>query len=121
TRGTIRDVGEIDSAQGILPGSDQSVGESLNGWYLEAGADLLAIRNRSRQSLVPFVRYERFDTQASVPDGFLRDPSLDQSIGTVGISWKPIPQVVLKADYQDRDRRSGDGVDEFHVGLGWIF
>jgi hypothetical protein len=39
----------------------------------------------------------------------------------VGLTWKPIPQVVLKADYQDVDNGAGTGVDAFQLGLGWIF
>ena len=75
----------------------------------------------AKQSLALFVRREALDTQDGVPAGFLEDASLDQRIWTAGVTWKPIPQVAIKADVQDVDNSSGTGVDGFHVGLGWIF
>ena len=67
------------------------------------------------------MRYERLDTQDRVPAAFREDPALDRTLVTVGLSWKPIPQVVVKADFQDEDNRAGTGVDRFNVGLGWLF
>ncbi|HEU5179726.1 MAG TPA: hypothetical protein VFW45_02975 [Candidatus Polarisedimenticolia bacterium] len=120
-RGSIDDVEEIDQALTIAPGSTESVGEKQKGWYLEGAYDLLSVKDGARQSLSLFLRHEALDTQDGVPAGFLEDPSLDQRIWTAGITWKPIPQVALKADVQDVDDSAGTGVDGFHVGLGWIF
>ena len=47
------------------------------GWYAEVGYDVLA--TRSSQSLVPFVRYERWNTQDQVPAGFSTEPTLSAS------------------------------------------
>jgi len=121
TRGTIGDAAAIDQALGILPGSDESVGEGLKGWYLQAEWDILSLRKMRRQSLAPFFRYEALDTQDGVPSGFVENPAFQQRIRTVGLTWKPIPQVVLKADYQDVDNGAGTGVDALQLGLGWIF
>ncbi|MCI0408002.1 MAG: hypothetical protein L0191_05455, partial [Acidobacteria bacterium] len=121
TRGSIEDTAQIDQALGIPPGSDESVGEHLKGWYLQAEWDILSLRKMSRQVLAPFFRYEALDTQDGVPAGFLENPAFQQRIRTLGLTWKPIPQVVLKADYQDIDNGAGTGVDALHLGLGWIF
>lgn len=121
TRGSIADTAAIDQALGILPGSDESVGEHLKGWYLQAEWDILSLRKMRRQSLAPFVRYEALDTQDGVPAGFVENPVFQQRLRTIGLTWKPIPQVVFKADYQDVDNGAGTGVDAFHLGLGWIF
>ena len=121
TRGSIGDSAQIDQALGILPGSDESVGEGLKGWYLQAEWDILSLRKMSRQSLAPFIRYEALDTQDGVPSGFVENPAFQQRIRTVGLTWKPISQVVFKADYQDVDNGAGTGVDGLQLGLGWIF
>jgi len=121
TRGSIADTAAIDQALAILPGSDESVGEHLKGWYLQAEWDILSLRKMRRQSLAPFVRYEALDTQDGVPAGFVENPVFQQRLRTIGLTWKPIPQVVFKADYQDVDNGAGTGVDAFHLGLGWIF
>jgi hypothetical protein len=121
TRVTIADTQVIDRALAIAPGSDASVGEHPQGWYLQGAWDLLSLRKASRQSLSPFLRFEKLDTQGGVPAGYVEDPALQQKIWTFGLTWKPIPQIAVKADYQDVENAAGTGVDEFDVGLGWIF
>jgi hypothetical protein len=56
-----------------------------------------------------------------VPDGFARDRANDVRIWTVGANYRPIPQVVLKLDYQDFENTARTGVDRWNVGLGWLF
>ncbi|MFQ5719186.1 MAG: hypothetical protein ACE5IK_06525 [Acidobacteriota bacterium] len=104
----------------MLTDPSASVGEQMTGHYLEAGYDILAPRS-TEQALIPFVRYEAFDTQDEVPAGFTRDPANDVEIWTYGLSYKPIPNVVLKVDYQDYDNEAGTGTDQFNVAVGWLF
>lgn len=100
---------------------DRSVGKKLGGYYLEAGYDVLGRVADSRQSLVPFARWESYDTQREVPSGFARNPANEIEILTVGVSWKPIEQLIFKADWQDVDNGAGTGVDQFNLALGYIF
>jgi predicted porin len=76
----------------------------------------------TRQSVEPFFRYEQLDTQAAVPSGFTRNDSLDKQIYTVGVSYKPVDKVVIKADYKNYQT---DGptptADEVAVGLGFVY
>jgi hypothetical protein len=65
--------------------------------------------------------YEQFDTIAEAPAGFSDDPNLDREIFQAGISYKPIPNVVIKADYRNFDAEEGEVADEFNLGLGFIF
>ena len=53
---------------------DEGVGSRQSGWYAEAGFDVLTLVPRTKLSLTPFMRYEEWDTQAAVPDGFSGDP-----------------------------------------------
>jgi hypothetical protein len=117
----IDDVAGIDAAAGVAPGSPDSVGERLRGWYGQAAWDLLSLRKGAAASLTPFVRCESLDTQDRVPTGYVRNPANDRRLLTVGLSWKPIPQVVVKADYQDARDGADGGVNQFNLGLGWIF
>lgn len=119
--GSIGDGEAVNAARRIPPGSDESVGERFGGWYAEAAWDLLSLRKGGSSSLSPFVRYEKLDTQDEVPVGFLEDPAQDRSLVTFGLTWKPIPQVAVKADFQDARNESGTGVDQINVGLGWLF
>ncbi len=69
-----------------------------------------------------FVRYDDFDTQHDMPDGIKGNPVYDRNEWTLGISFYPIPQFVIKADYQIRDDASGEDVDNLlNLGVGWTF
>ena len=39
----------------------------------------------------------------------------------VGVSFKPIPNVVIKSDYRNLDSKGGDLPDEFNLGIGFVF
>ena len=115
----IEDVALINEFQGITDSG--SVGESQSGWYGEIGYDVLVSRTGSRRSLIPYLRYENYDTQEAVPAGFSRNAARDVTVTTVGVAWKPIPQVVLKADWNDISNEANTGVDQFNVALGFLF
>jgi hypothetical protein len=116
-RGAIGDAAEVDRANGFTGGA--SVGRRFTGAYVEAGYDVLF--GRAPGSLVPFVRWERFDTQDEVPAGFASNPSNDVRLWTAGLQYRPIPQVVVKLDYQDAHDRARTGVNQWNVALGWLF
>jgi hypothetical protein len=116
---SLSDVGDLDRILGLA--GNESIGSRLTGGYVEAGYDVFSVFPHGEQALIPFVRYERVDTQASVPAGFAADPANDVRSWTVGLSYKPIPQVVFKADYQNYDNRAGTALDRFNLALGWIF
>ena len=63
-------------------------------------------RRMSKMSLLPYVRYEQYDTQHEVPTGYARNPANDIDALTVGIAYKPIDRLVFKADWQQRKTRA---------------
>ncbi len=110
-RAAVGDAAAINAANGFT--GDESVGSTLGGWYVEGGYDL----GRGNVSFIPYARYERFDTQRSVPAGFERNPDNNGRIFTFGVAYKPIPQTVIKVDWQNYSTRK----DQFNLGLGYIF
>jgi hypothetical protein len=115
---TLDDVAELNEALGLS--GEQSIGEKLQGYYVQLGYDLLAGRG-GEKSLTPYARWESYDTQKEVPGGFSRNPANDVDVLTLGVAFKPIDHVILKADYQDYDNAAGTGVDQLNVVLGYIF
>jgi hypothetical protein len=114
------DVAQLDSALGLV--GNQSVGERQEGWYVELTYDVMsALRPGSAQSLRPFVRFEQYDTQASVPSGFSSNPANDVTVTTLGVAYNPIDNIVFKLDFSDIDDDAHTGVDEVHLALGYIF
>jgi hypothetical protein len=117
-RSSLDDVARVNELNGLT--GAQSVGEEALGWYVQGGFDMLRLARTSHQ-LIPYLRYERLDTQREVPAGFARDPANDRSIVSLGAMWKPIPQVALKADYQWQANEADTGVNQLNVNLGYLF
>ena len=98
---------------------NQSVGETLEGGYLQAGYDVLAGRGKS--SLTAYLRWEQINTQEQVPDGWTSNPANDEQLLTLGLAYQPIEQLIFKAEYQNIDNEAGTGVDQFNLSMGYIF
>lgn len=117
----LADVGDADEINAALQlAGDESVGERLTGWYLQAGYDVLH-RTRFRQQLLPYVRYEWLDTQDEVPDGFAADPANDRKLLLLGVAWRPITNLIVKADYQIHGNEAETGVDRLNAAIGYLF
>lgn len=117
-RAEVSDVAALNGALGL--DGDRSVGSELGGYYLEVGYDVLASRG-GRAALTPFARWEAYDSQRQVPAGFNRNPANDVEVLTLGVTYSPLPQVVIKGDWQNVDNEAGTGVDQLNVALGYIF
>ncbi len=114
--------GHIDDAAILSADQGEVIGEENYGWYAEVGYDVIPhFFPESAQYLAPFFRYERLDTVATAPTGFADDLSQDKEIFQVGLQYKPIPNVVIKADYRNWDSEAGDLPDDFNLGFGFIF
>jgi len=96
------------------------VGTRQWGGYLEAGCDVLRATG-SRQALIPFLRWERMNLQEQVAAGVAPDPANDLGILTAGFSWKPIPQVAVKASCNRIHNAARTGRNELDLGLGYEF
>lgn len=103
---------------------DESVGSKQSGWYVTGAYNLLSAfdsGSRYLEYLAPFVRYERYDTQKAVPAGFARDAKNRRNEYTFGLNYKPISNVVVKAEYQRLDNAAEEAKGQFNFGLGYVF
>ncbi len=115
-------VGRVGDAAILSKAKGQTIGSESYGWYTEVGYDVLPhIISNTDQYLAPFFRYEQMDSLAQVPTGFADDESLDREIYQVGLQYKPIPNVVIKADYRNFVAKKGIVADDFNLGFGFIF
>jgi hypothetical protein len=99
---------------------ESGVGEVQEGGYFEIGYNLLS-QVRPDVAVTPFYRFESLDTQERVAQGFLKDTTMDRVFHTLGLSFAPIQNVVVKADYQWIVNESEGGVNQFNVALGYSF
>lgn len=117
-RARLPEADELNQLNG-LTGAD-GVGEELRGGYVQIGYDIFRPMGRADQ-FIPYVRFERVNTHHEVPAGYTADAARDQRITSIGFSWKPVPEVVAKADWQRRTTGAMTGVSQWNLGLGWLF
>jgi len=115
-------VGLIGNANVLSASKGEPIGSQNYGWYTEAAYDVMPwLWKDSTQYLAPFFRYERFNTQADVPTGFTPDRLFDRWIYQGGLTYKPIPNISIKADYRNISSAGGPVPDEFNLGFGFIY
>jgi hypothetical protein len=113
----------IDDAGTVSRELGETIATDQFGFYAEAAYDVLPLFwPETTQYLASFFRYEIFDTQDGVPHGFARVPGNNVQLYTVGLTYKPHPQVVLKLDYRDFDAGNQQPTpDDVNLGAGFIF
>lgn len=104
-----------------FPEGTGAVASRTQGGYVEVAYDVFHPFDVGDHQLLPFARLEAYDTNAAVPDGWDRDPALNIQEGTFGLSYRPIPTVVFKADLQLRDREYGLDEQQWNAGFGYMF
>jgi hypothetical protein len=114
----VSDAAAVNELNGLA--GDAAVGERLTGWYVQGGYDVLR-RLGTSQQLLPYLRYEKLNTQDAVPDGFTANPANDRTIVSLGLAWKPLLNVALKADYQIHRNEADTGVNQVNLNLGYLF
>jgi hypothetical protein len=72
---------------------------------------------------MPFVRYELLKLHDRVPAGTTANPALDVDVVVAGLTYKPVPNVALKADWTWRKTQvASDAVARaVNVGAGFVF
>ena len=119
-------LGDSDKINNLLVATDPTftdfVGKQMLGWNVEGAYHLFHhLRPQAKQDLVFFTRYENFNTQRSMATGFASDPANNRQTVTTGLSYMPIPQVALKADYSFHWNQANAGVDQFNLGMGFYY
>jgi hypothetical protein len=111
----------LNDAMGRAVGVDPNVARTLRGFYGEAGYRVISGASYGEVGL--FARYENFDTQFRMPNGYLPLKELDRDALVFGATYWPDPDIALKVDYSGV--RSGNSTirepNSFNIGLGWWF
>ncbi len=117
----IDDAATLNDAVGRVVGISPNVAEAMRGFYGEAGYRVW--NGGPPRDLVAFFRYENFDTQFRMPDGFLPLDEFDRDAFVSGVTYYADADVAVKADYTFL-RNQSDLFRSRHlvnVGLGWWF
>ena len=118
----VDEAGEFNRGFAGLDAGDQpGLANRMQGWYVEAGYDILPLFCDTKATLEPFYRFEQWDTQHRMPTGVARDKSQDVNLHVAGLHFRPIPQVVFKMDYRHFDPRRGSRAHEVQALVGYVF
>lgn len=117
--GTLADAGALSDAL-ALTGTER-LGKRFFGGYAEALFDVAPrLWPGTSYLLAPYVRAESLDTQDDV-EGGSNDDALERTIFTFGVAAKPHPNVVVKADREQRSNGADTETSRWNVALGWLF
>jgi len=114
---------EIGDSDLVSEETGEAVPSNQFGWYVQAAYNVLPLfAPESEQYLAPYVRFESFDLQRSVPNGLSANGSNNSDVVVVGLTYKPVDNVALKLDYRNFSSPGpNDSADELAVGLGYAF
>ncbi len=113
--------GDLNRARQRQSGNSPNTASRLMGAYAEAATRVSP--NAWAHEVVVFGRYELFDTQNKMPEGFLPLQQFQRSALVIGATYYPDPDVAFKFDVV-RERNNSDFVRapwQINVGVGWWF
>jgi len=110
----------VDNTNEYNEFTGKDLGSAMFGYYVEAGYDLLSAQN-SEQKLIPFVRYEKYNTHHDT-EGIAKNLAYDRTDITAGLGWWMARGAVLKADLQwFGNEAASSKTKQFNLGIGIWF
>ncbi len=100
-------------------GSD--LGSSMLGYYIEAGLNVLHGSGKGDQKLVPFARYEKYNTHMGVEGPLSINDAYERTDITLGLGYWFTRGVAVKMDYQRFLNAAGDGNNQMNMGIAFMF
>lgn len=101
----------------------KDLGSAMNGYYIEAGYNVLQCCKKTKNRLTVFGRYENYNTHAAVEEGTTKNDAYNRTDITVGAGFKVAEGAVFKADYQLLSNAKQGSRDKnlFNMGIGIWF
>ena len=112
---------DLNRALQAHSGINPNIASRLLGAYVEAATRVSP--NAWAHEVVAFGRYERFDTQNKMPDGYLPLEAFRRSAWVAGATYYPDPDVAFKVDVV-RERNKSSVIRapwQINMGVGWWF
>lgn len=102
--------------------SGNEIGSQMVGYYLEAGYNVLRFIKGTEKELVPFVRYEKYDTQHAVESNTVKNDANDIKAVVAGLNFKLSAGAVVKADMSFvKSEAATDWTKSVNLGIGVTF
>lgn len=106
---------EVSNANKVATLNGANASGKGSGYYVNVGYDITP-------EWAPFIQYENYNRFEEKYDATGASVAADKDITntTIGINYKPVPNVVLKANYVIRDNK-GTSDDMIQIGTGYNF
>jgi len=111
----------ISNSQEYNEFSGSDLGSAMLGYYAEVGYNIFKLVDTKFQKLVPFLRFEKYNTHHAVSDNLVMNAGFDRSDLTVGIGFWITEGAVIKVDYQWLFNGADQEVQQFNFGIGFMF
>ncbi|MBM4172276.1 MAG: hypothetical protein FJ214_10445 [Ignavibacteria bacterium] len=110
---SVFEIGNISYEKGNL--------ESSFGYYFDIGYNISDAFNCDTK-IIPFFRYSDYNTAAKTKTGGDSEKKNHFTYWMIGLSVKPIPQIVFKLDYGTSTKELGNEKTKlFNLGIGYMF
>ena len=111
--------GTLSGTEVYNTATGKDLGSALQGYYIEAAYNLLS--QEKKQQLISFLRYEDYDTHASIAGNLAKNNQYDRQEWTLGLSYKIANGAVVKADYQIKSNAAKITTNQLNFGIGVWF
>lgn len=115
-------ISSISNADKLNNTFGKGAGKGQFGSYVELAYDLLpSFKPETEQQLFAFARYDVYDTNFQTADGLQHVDNYQHDEMTLGLTYKPTPQVAFKMDYQFLGTAGEKDIEQFNLGVGYNF
>lgn len=102
--------------------ANNDLGKAMMGFYAEAGYNVFRLLSSTDKEMVPFVRYEFYNTHQSVDAATTQNLSYKNNLITTGLTYRISPNAVIKTDIQFSKSAAADKFSRvFNAGIGVMF
>jgi hypothetical protein len=98
-----------------------NLGSEMFGYYAEAGFDVFSLSKKAKGGLIPFVRFEQYNTHQTVYSSTIHNDAYNVMEIIAGVNWKLAKGAVLKLDYQmvQNQANAGNWTNFINAGVGF--
>lgn len=119
----LSNTGQYNRFTAKADGTPNDLGSSQTGFYVEAAYNIFRHMPNYKSEFVPFIRYEKWDTQNTMEEGFTANSVNKQQAIISGIEWEMARGALLKADMEfvKSGIAGSKYLKRFNAGVGIMF
>ncbi|QZE14063.1 hypothetical protein K4L44_16270 [Halosquirtibacter laminarini] len=123
--GDLTDAQKITKVNSQLSSKSQykrtPVASNAMAWNIEAGVNVLGFGKNRKEKLIPFVKYEQFDSMYKTDPGITKDERCNRKKMTFGLNYYMTPTLGLKMDYSHRSYGDDNIRNQNTFGLAVVY